>query len=72
MPKISVPMLAWLMLCSGCATAPSACPALPRPPVKVELGPSFLDQMGSFLQGSLPEPIDYALPLPSAKGGLKP
>ena len=71
MPKISAPMLAWLLLCSGCATAPSACPALPPPPAKVPLGPSFLDQTADFLQGSLPEQIDYALPSASAKGGLK-
>jgi hypothetical protein len=71
MLKTSISMLALLMLCSGCATVPSACPAPPPPPAKVPLGPSFQDQMESFLKGSLPEPINYALPLENAKGGLK-
>lgn len=50
-----------MLLLPACKTAPVAIPpaqvACPAPPplAKVPLGPSFLEQMQSFLSGSLPE-----------------
>lgn len=59
-------------LATSCATAPSVCPRLPDPPAPVELGPSFLDQMRTFLSGSLPEPTNYELRSAPARPGLRP
>jgi hypothetical protein len=53
-------LAALLLLCSACATAPIACPSPRVPPAPVPLGPSFQDEMGSFLKGSLPEPTASA------------
>ncbi len=66
-------MIGLLMLCSGCATAPQiVCPSLPVPPVRVQLGPSFQDEMQMLLQGSPPEPITSDPDSLSAKPGLTP
>lgn len=59
----------WLMLLSGCQTAPIVCPKPPEPPAKVPLGESYLVQMQRFLSGSLEEPMNYALPSKGAKVG---
>lgn len=60
-----------LLLLTACASAPTVqpkvlqvCPRLPAlelnlPPDALEH--SFTDRMGSFLQGKLPEPINYEL-----------
>jgi len=58
------------LLCASCASVPPACPKLPDPPALVELGPSYLSQMRSFLSGSLPEPTNYELRSMPAKRGL--
>lgn len=49
--------LASLTLLSSCASGPTVCPTPPAPPAAVPLGPSFLDEMRTFLSGSLPEQI---------------
>lgn len=56
--KLAASMLALLTLLSGCASAPTVCPNLPEKPVRVDLGPSFQDQMQDFLKGMLPEPMN--------------
>lgn len=65
--KMHVPLLALSALLPACATVPSApqCPEPPRRPEvtrlpDTELGLSFTDRMGSFLQGKLPEPTGSA------------
>lgn len=72
MLKTSLCMLASLTLLSACASAPTACPRLPQPPVRVELGPSFQDRMRDFSSGKLPEPISSAAPSASATAGSMP
>lgn len=69
----SAVLLPWL---TACATAPSAPPQCPEPlpplrPPKVALGQPFTEAMRSFLQGKLPEPIDYALPSTGARVGTQ-
>lgn len=60
--------LTLLLLLPGCRTAPIASPPVqvepPRKPplAKVPLGPSFRDQMQSFLTGKLPEQTSSARP----------
>lgn len=68
-PSTAGLLLASAMLCASCAVAPTVCPKLPEPPARVQLGPSFQDEIATFLQGSLPEPISYELSLPPAKIG---
>lgn len=63
MKRTSAVMLAWLMLLTGCATAPSVppstdgqmCPNLPALEPKVEdaLEPDFSETMQLFLRGTL-------------------
>lgn len=63
---------AWLMLLSGCQTAPIVCPKPPDPPARAPLGASFHDEMQRFLSGSLDEPMSYALPSKGARVGTQP
>lgn len=72
MLKTSLCTLVSLTLLSACASAPTACPPLPPPPVKAQLGPSFQDRMREFLSGKLPEPISSAAPSASATAGSTP
>lgn len=66
-----VSMTCLLTLCSACATAPTACPALPPPPVLGQPGPSFQSLMDGFLAGKLPEQTNYELTSKPAAVGLK-
>lgn len=56
------------VLLTSCASAPTVCPSPPDKPAKVPLGPSFQDEMRSFLQGSLPERTNSEPPSEPAKG----
>lgn len=63
------------LLLQACATVPpvaQTCPELPPPPVREQLGRTFLSEMQEILSASQPAPIDYALPSANAKPGLKP
>lgn len=67
--KCGLSTLASLMLLSGCASAPPACPSLPEKPVRAQLGPSFQERMQGFLFGKLPEPTNSETPSGPATGG---
>lgn len=70
-PVLLLALLPSLIL-SACASVPSVSTpqpverATPPPLAKEPLGPSFLDQMQSFLSGSLPEQTNSAPPSPPA------
>lgn len=73
--KLTALLVSTLLILSGCATAPpvtvmEVCPK--PPPLELDLPPdalerSFFERMRAFLSGSLGMPINYDLPLGSAK-----
>jgi hypothetical protein len=50
----ALPLVLTLLLASCAAVPTTVCPAPAKPPAPVDLGPSFLDEMRSFLSGSPP------------------
>lgn len=64
------------LLLASCGSAPSVqCPEPPRkpePPALVPLGPSFQDEMRSFLRGLLPEPTNSGQSLAPASSASSP
>ena len=68
MSRFNLSMLGFVLLLTGCASAPkvASCPQIP--PLVLDVpGRNWQGQMESFLRGTLPMPPDYSLPSTNAK-----